>query len=139
MVKEIYVNLVVTDLEQTRAFWESLGFSFNPQFSDEKALCLVMGDNIYAMLILPDFFQTFTTKKIIDSQNEVEVLTAVSVESREKVDELVEKGIAAGGTETREPMDYGWMYNRALADLDGHVWEILFADASQIPVDGVTE
>lgn len=136
MVKQIFVNLSVADLKKTRIFWEEMGFQFNPKFSDEKSLCLILGENIYAMLLKPEFFQTFTAKNIIDAHQSVEVHNAIFVESRAQVDELLEKGIAAGGTELGEAKDHGWMYYRNLQDLDGHVWEIGFGDESQVPAEG---
>lgn len=133
MVKQIFVNLPVRDLEATREFFGKLGFTFNEQFTDENATCMVIGENLYVMLLVESFFQTFTAKEIVDATQRVEVLNALSVESREEVDEFLEKGLAAGGTEPREPQDRGFMYSRALQDLDGHVWEFFYMDMSQMP------
>lgn len=133
MIKQIFVNLPVKDLEKTKEFWLKLGFTFNPQFTDEKAAALVLGDNIFAMLITEPFFKTFIKKEIADSSKTTEVINAVSVESREKVDELVNKAIEAGATSYRDPDDYGWMYNKSFQDLDGHLWEVLYIDIAKAP------
>lgn len=114
-------------------FFTNLGFTFNPQFTDENAACLILGEKIYAMLLVEKFFQTFIRKKISDAKTTTEVLTAIEVESREKVDEIMSLALEAGGDETRDAQDYGWMYTRAFEDLDGHIWELLYTDESQIP------
>jgi uncharacterized protein len=132
MIKQIFVNLVANDLEKTKDFWTKLGFTFNEQFTDEKAASLVLGENIFAMLLRPEFFQTFTSRELIDATKSVEVLNAISVESREQVDEIVAKALAAGGTEPRPGDDHGWMYSRAFADLDGHVWELVHMDMAKL-------
>ncbi len=123
MSRMIFVNLPVNDLPRSRAFWEALGFHFNPQFSNEQGACLVFDENIFAMLLVPSFFQTFTPRPVADGSAATEVITAVSVESREAVDALIEKALANGGNEPRAAQDLGWMYNRAMIDLDGHLWE----------------
>ena len=133
MIKQIFVNLPVNDLKASIDFFTKLGFTFNPQFTDENATCMIIGENMFVMLLVKEFFQTFTAKEIIDAKDSIEVINALSVETREEVDALLEKGLAAGGTEPRAAMDLGWMYNRALADLDGHVWEIVSMDMSQMP------
>lgn len=135
MIKQIFVNLPVKDLEKTKEFWIKLGFSFNPQFTDDKAASLVLGDNIFAMLITEPFFKTFIAKKeIADSSTVTEAIQAVSVESKEKVDELVDGAVAAGATKYKETDDYGWMYSRSFQDLDGHLWEILYINIKKVPV-----
>lgn|SRR3989338_8317729 len=133
MVKQIFVNLPVKDLKKSTEFFSKLGFSFNPKFTDENAACMVINDTIYAMLLIEKFFKTFTKKSISDAKKTTEVLLAISVESREKVDEIMGKGIKAGGKEAREAQDHGWMYGRALEDPDGHIWEIFFMDESKMP------
>ena len=136
MIKQIFVNLPVKDLEKTKEFWIKLGFSFNPQFTDDKAASLVLGDNIFVMLITEPFFKTFIAKKeIADSSTVTEAIQAVSVESKEKVDELVDGAVAAGATKYKETDDYGWMYSRSFQDLDGHLWEILYIDITKVPVN----
>lgn len=124
MSRMIFVNLPVRDLARTRAFFAALGFSFNEQFSDEKAACMVIDDNIFAMLLVLPFFQTFTPRTIADAHQVTEVLTALSAASREAVDTMVDTAVAQGGSEPRPAQDHGWMYSRAFADLDGHIWEI---------------
>lgn len=123
MSRMIFVNLPVNDLPRSRAFWEALGFSFNPQFSNEEGACLVLDDNIFVMLLVPQFFQTFTPRPLADAAQATEVITALSAESREEVDRLVETAVANGGSEPRPAQDHGWIYNRAITDLDGHIWE----------------
>lgn len=135
MVKQIFVNLPVKNLEASKAFWIAAGFSFNPQFTDANAASLILGESIFAMLIVPPFFSTFTSKTIIDSSTSVEVINAISLENKEAVDTLMGKVLAAGGTETRPVQDYGWMYSRAFQDLDGHLWEPLYIDITQAPAN----
>jgi uncharacterized protein len=133
MAKSIYVNLPVRDLEKSKAFFSGLGFKFNPQFTDDKAACLVIGENIFAMLLTEPFFSTFTKKSISDAKQTTEVLIAFDVDSREDVDELVKKAVNAGGSVYRDPDDHGWMYAHSFADLDGHQWEVMYADMSKLP------
>ncbi|MBX2977270.1 MAG: glyoxalase/bleomycin resistance/extradiol dioxygenase family protein [Ignavibacteriaceae bacterium] len=132
-VKSIFVNLPINDVNKTREFWSKLGFSFNEQFSDDKALCLILNDGlIYSMLIKEEFFATFTNRPISD-RSTTQVLTAIEVESREKVDELIKLALDNGGTRYRENTDHGWMYYDTFADIDGNQWEIMFIDKSQLP------
>ncbi len=132
-VKSIYINLPVKELKRTRDFWTNLGFSFKEQFSDDKALCLVLNDGtIYSMLITHEFFSTFTNRPISDVST-TQVLIAIEVDSRDKVDEIVNLALKNGGTRYREPADHSWMYYDSFADLDGHQWEVMFADISQLP------
>ncbi|MBI1191563.1 MAG: glyoxalase/bleomycin resistance/extradiol dioxygenase family protein [Bacteroidetes bacterium] len=132
-IKSIFVNLPVNDLERSRSFWSNLGFGFNKQFSDEKALCLVLSeDRIYAMLITHPFFKTFTNRPIADGTS-TQVLLAIEVESKDRVDEIVQLALENGGTRYREGEDHGWMYYDSFADPDGHQWEIMWSDMSQLP------
>jgi uncharacterized protein len=132
-VKSIYVNLPVKNLEKTREFWTKIGFSFNEQFSDDKALCLVLNEGlIYSMLISHDFFSTFTNRSIADGST-TQVLVAIEVESRELVDQIVKNALENGASRYKESADHGWMYYDSFADLDGHQWEIMFTDPSQLP------
>lgn len=133
MVKDIFVNLPVKDLEKTKEFFAKLGFTFNPQFTNENAASLVLGDHLYAMLLTEEFFKTFTKKTIVDTTNTIEVITALGVESREKVDEILEKAFAAGAAKVNEKYDYGWMYGGSFQDIDGHIWEVAFIDSENIP------
>ena len=132
MAQQIFVNLPVKDLKKAVEFFTKLGFTFNPQFTDENATCMIVGDNIFVMLLVEDFFKTFIKKEICDATKSTEVLLALSAESRETVDEMVSKAIEAGGTEPREPQDHGWMYGRSFEDIDGHIWEILYMDESAL-------
>lgn len=135
MVKQIFVNLPVSDLEKTKEFWTKLGFRFNPQFTDQNAAALVLGENIFAMLILPSFFTRFTKKEIADASKTTEAINALSLESRGDVDKMMEKVLAAGGKETRPLEDYGWMYGRSFEDTDGHQWEIMYMDITKAPAN----
>ncbi|MFU8945194.1 VOC family protein [Mycetocola zhadangensis] len=125
---DIFVNLPITDLEQTRTFYTALGWEINPLFSDENAACIVVDTNIYLMLLTRDFLATFTDKTIIDTTTSVQAMTAFSRESRADVDALMEKGLAAGGTAPRGAQDYGYMYSRDLEDPDGNILEFVYMD-----------
>ena len=126
VAKQIFVNLPVKDLGKTIEFFKKLGFEFNPQFTDENATCMVVNENIFVMLLVEKFFKTFTQKEICDTSKNTEVIIALSTESREKVDQMLENVIKAGGKESRKPQDHGWMYGRSFEDLDGHIWEIIY-------------
>lgn len=131
-INTIFVNLPVKDIAKTRAFWTKLGFSFNEQFSDEKALCLILNEGrIYAMLIAHDFFKTFTNRAIADNST-TQVLLAIQVNSREQVDRIVQLALANGASRYKEPVDHGWMYYDSFADPDGHQWEIMYSDPTKI-------
>lgn len=131
-VKSIFLNLPIKDLKRTRDFWSKLGFSFNEQFSDDKALCLVLNDGlIYSMLVIHELFSTFTNRPIADGTS-TQVLTAVEVDSREQVDKIVNLALENGATRYKECVDHGWMYYDSFADLDGHQWEIMFTDPTQM-------
>ena len=132
MTTKIFVNLPVKELKRSIAFFERLGFRFNPQFTDDTAACIVITDDIYAMLLTHQKFKMFTRKAITDATKSVEVLTALSVESRARVDDLVGKALDAGGTEAGDKQDYGFMYGRSFDDLDGHTWEIIWMDPSHV-------
>jgi predicted lactoylglutathione lyase len=133
MAKNIYVNLPVKDLKNSISFYSALGFSLNEQFTDEKAACIVIGENIYAMLLTEGFFKEFTNKKICDATKSTEVLIAIDVPGRKDVDDMVNKASKAGGSLYREPQDHGWMYQHSFADPDGHQWEVLYIDESSVP------
>ena len=132
MTKQIFVNLPVKDLKKTIEFFTKIGFTFNPKFTDDNATCMIIGENIYAMLLIEKFFKTFIKKEISDATKNTEVLMALSVESKDVVDQMVQKAIDAGGKEPREPQDDGWMYGRGFEDLDGHLWEIFYMDESKM-------
>ncbi|OWW19613.1 VOC family protein [Noviherbaspirillum denitrificans] len=125
MNKQIFVNLPVKDLERTKAFFGALGYSFNAQFTNDKAACMVVSEEIYVMLLTEPFFQGFTGKAIADAHKVTEVLLCLSCDSRAEVDDLVAKAIAAGGKAPREPQDHGFMYGHGFEDLDGHIWELV--------------
>jgi predicted lactoylglutathione lyase len=128
----IFPNLPVKDLERATTFYTQLGFEKNPQFSDENASSIVISDTIVVMLLRHEYFSTFTKKTIADSTAQTEVLLGLSADSKEDVDTLVGKAIAAGGSEPRETQDLGFMYGRAFEDLDGHTWEVFYMDPSAI-------
>lgn len=128
MINQIFVNLPVRDLDKTVAFFTALGFTFNPQFTDKNATCMIIGENIFAMLLVEKYFQSFIKKPVSDARKSTEVLLALPLESRKKVDEMMAKVITAGGKEAREVQDMGWMYNRSFEDLDGHIWEVFHMD-----------
>ena len=128
----IFVNLAVNDLEASKKFFTELGYSINPRFSDETAASVVISDTIFAMLLTRQKYADFTKKEIVDATKSSEVLLALSAESREKVDELVEKAVAAGGSVTGETQDHGFMYGRAFDDLDGHTWEVVWMDPAAV-------
>ena len=134
MTTQIFVNLPVKDLNKTIVFFTKLGFKFNPQFTDENATCMIIGDSIFAMLLVEKFFKTFIPDKdISDAKKNTEVLLALSIESRAKVDQMMANVINAGGKEPRKSQDHGWMYGRAFEDLDGHIWEIFHMDMAAMP------
>lgn len=135
MKTKIFLNLPVKDLNRSIAFFTQLGFSFNPKFTDEKATCLIIGENINAMLLVEEFYKTFTNKEICDTATASEVIISISVETRKEADEMIEKVVKAGGLDIKT-QDYGWMYQRNFLDLDGHHWEVFFMDESQIPQMG---
>lgn len=128
MSRQIYVNLPVKDLNKSVAFFTRLGFKFNPQFTDENATCMIVGENIFVMLLVEKFFQTFTSKPVTDARKNTEVLIGLSCASRAEVDELVRSALAAGGTAPREPQDLGFMYGHDFEDLDGHIWEPFYME-----------
>ncbi|HSC80741.1 MAG TPA: VOC family protein [Chitinolyticbacter sp.] len=133
MSRQIFVNLPVRDLPRTQSFFAALGFSYNPQFTNEQAACMVISDDIYVMLLVEDFFKTFISKPLVDAREATEVLVCLSCDSRAEVDSFVAKALAAGGKIPRPPQDYGFMYSHAFEDLDGHIWELAYMDMSQAP------
>lgn len=135
VVTKIFVNLPVKDLNNTIDFFTKLGFKFNPQFTDENATCMIVGEDIFVMLLVEKFFKTFTKKEICDTSKDTEMIVALSVESREKVDQMINKAQESGGKETREPQDHGWMYGRSFEDINKHLWEIIYMDESVVKND----
>ena len=132
MISKIFVNLPVMDLDKSMTFFKSVGFSFNPQFTDKTAACMVMSDDIYAMLLTHEKVKEFTKKQIADAHKTLEVLTALAVESKAKVNEVTDKAIKAGGTEAYSPKDYGFMFTRSFEDPDGHIWEVFWMDPATV-------
>ena len=132
MAKQIFINLPVKDLNRSKEFFTALGFSINPQFTDDKAACVVIGGNIFAMLLTEPFFKTFTRKEIADASKTTEVLIALDAESREAVDDMVRRAVDAGGSLYADPQDHGWMYQHSFADPDGHQWEVAYMDEAAL-------
>jgi len=128
----IFVNLAVADLQRSMAFFSSLGFQFNPQFTDDKAACMIVSDKASVMLLAEPFFRTFTRREPCDTATHSEGLFALSCQSRAEVDELVTKAVAAGGTHAMDKMDHGFMYAWSFYDLDGHHWEVIWMDPSHV-------
>lgn len=133
MPKQIFVNLPIADMQNSQAFFKSLGFSFNPQFTNDQGACMVVSDDIYVMLLVTDFFQTFTGKPVADANKSTEVLIALSCDSRAEVDDLVARALAAGGSAPRQPQDHGFMYAHGFEDLDGHIWELVYMVPGEMP------
>jgi predicted lactoylglutathione lyase len=133
MATKIFVNLPVKDLNKSKDFFTNIGFTINPQFTDDTAACVVISEDIYAMILTHAKFKEFTKKQIADATQTTEVLTCLTTESKDKVNEMVDKAIAAGGTEARDPMDYGFMFARSFNDLDGHIWEVMWMDMNAAP------
>jgi len=128
MPTQIYVNLPVKDLDRSVGFFRQLGYGFDPKFTDDNATCMIVGENIFVMLLVEKFFQTFTSKVIADASRTTEAIVCLSADSRAAVDALVDKALAAGGTASGEVQDHGWMYGRSFQDLDGHLWEVVHMD-----------
>lgn len=126
------MNLPVKDLNETVDFFTKLGFAFNPQFTDENATCMIVNNDIFVMLLVEKFFKTFTKKELCDTTKDTEVIVALSTESREKVDQMINKVIEAGGKEHRKPQDHGWMYGRSFEDINGHLWEVIYMDKNAL-------
>jgi predicted lactoylglutathione lyase len=131
-VKQIYVNLPVKDLNKSVDFFTKVGFEFNTQFTDENATCMVVGENIFVMLLVENYFKTFIKKEIADATKNTEVIVAVSAESRVQVDEIVNKALAAGGKPSNDPIDHGFMYGWSFQDIDGHLWELMYMEESSV-------
>lgn len=131
--KMTFINLPVSDLKATMDFFSGLGFSFNPMFTGETAAAMVINETTVAMLLIHEHFSQFTRKSISDARTQTEVLIALQLESREAVDTMVAQAISLGGKRYAEPADYGWMYQHSFEDLDGHQWEVMYADLSKLP------
>ncbi|MEO7560669.1 MAG: VOC family protein [Nitrosospira sp.] len=131
MVKKIFVNLPVSNLKKSVAFFTQLGFTFNAQFTDETATCMIVSEDIFVMLLTREKFETFTPKEICDATKSTEVLVCLSCESRDEVDDMVRKAVAAGGATPMDSGDYGFMYQHGFEDLDGHLWELIYMEPSE--------
>ncbi len=133
METQIFVNLPVKDLDRSIDFFTKLGYTFNKQFTNEKATCMVIGKDIFVMLLVESFFKTFIKTEIADATKTTEALICLSAESKSAVDEMIKKAVDAGATTYNEPQDQGFMYGHGYQDLDGHIWEIMWMDMSAVP------
>ena len=132
MATKIFVNLPVKDLKKSMEFFRKLGYTFNAQFTDETAACMVIADDIFAMLLTEAKFKGFTPNAICDARKSTEMLVALSCDTRDQVDETVRNAVAAGGNTYNKPQDHGFMYGHGFQDLDGHIWEVFFMEPSAI-------
>ena len=135
MATQLFLNLPVKDLNRSVEFFTALGFSFNPDFTDENATCMIVNDGAYVMLLVEGYFKTFISKGIADTGSAAEAIVAFSVDSRDAVDDAMRKALAAGGTPSQEAQDYGFMYNHSFQDLDGHLWEVFWMDPAGPPAE----
>jgi predicted lactoylglutathione lyase len=133
MAKQVFINLPVNDLQKSIAFYEAIGFTNNPQFTDETAACMIWSDSIYIMLLTHEKLKQFTSKTIVDAKTSVEVSISLSLENNEEVNTFADKALKTGGAEPSEPQDYGFMYQRGLEDPDGHHLEAFYMDMSKFP------
>ena len=133
MAKQVFINLAVKDLQKSMDFYTALGFTNNPQFSDETGKCMVWSENIFVMIMTHEKFAGFATKPIADTKTKLAGLFSLSVDSVDEVNNIVTNGLKAGGKETNEPKDYGFMQQRSFEDLDGHLWEVLYMDVTKFP------
>ena len=132
MPSKIFVNLPVKDLDKSKAFFGKLGYTFNAQFTDETAACMVISDDIYSMLLTEAKFKEFSKKPMADAHKTTEVMIALSMDSKDEVNRVVDAALKAGGSEARDPHDYGFMFLRSFSDLDGHTWEIFWMDSKHV-------
>ena len=139
MKRKMFLNVAVADLDRSVQFFTRLGFSFDPNFTDEKATCMNVGEDSYVMLLVRDFFSTFTTRQLVDPTASTEAIVAIAVEDRAAVDSLADTAFAAGAGRSNEAQDHGFMYQRSFADLDGHLWEVFWMDPAGIPGQPVRE
>jgi predicted lactoylglutathione lyase len=131
-VNQIFVNLPVQDLQKSIEFFTALGFSFNPQFTDDTATCMIIGENIFVMLLTHEKFMDFSPHPITDAHKTTQVLVALSLAERAQVDAIVHKAVSAGGRTYKQPQDHGFMYSHSFQDLDGHVWEPFWMDPQAV-------
>lgn len=128
----MFANLPVKDLQKSIEFFTKLGFTFNPQFTDENATCMIVGEDAYVMLLTEEFFKRFTKKELVDASTATEMIIAISADSKEEVDKLVNTALAAGGKVSNELSDQEFMYTWSFQDLDNHLWEVLYMDPNSI-------
>ena len=133
MTKQIFINLAVSDVQKSMDFYTALGFTNNPQFSDDSGKCMVWSENIFLMILSHEKFSSFTSKEIADTKSKIAGLYSLSLENIDEVNNMMESGLKAGGIEPNEARDYGFMFQRTIEDFDGHTWEIFFMDMSKFP------
>ena len=136
MVKQIFINLPVDDLQASIRFFTQLGFRFDPNFTDDTATCMLVTDDIMVMLLNREKFQGFSPNPISDAKQQTEVMIALAMDDRGEVDDLVARAVEAGGSTYSEPQDHGFMYGHGFQDLDGHVWEVFYMDQAALPAEG---
>ncbi len=139
MARQIFINLAVKDLQKSMDFYTALGFSNNPQFSDETAKCMVWSEHIFVMIMTHEKFASFATKPIADTKSGLAGLFSLSLESVEEVNSMMSNGLEAGGVEPHELRDYGFMVQRTIEDFDGHTWEIFFMDITKFPTEQASQ
>jgi predicted lactoylglutathione lyase len=135
MAKKIFINLPVADLQKAMTFYTAIGFTNNPQFTDETAACMVLTEEIYVMLLSHPKFRDFTKKEIANAFTTASVINSLSVDSVEEVNTMIDRALNAGGKESNEPKDYGFMQQRSFEDLDGHLWEVFYMDVTKFPAE----
>lgn len=135
MAKQIFINVAVKDVQKSMDFYTAMGFTNNPQFSDDSGKCMVWSDAIFLMILSHEKFSNFTTKPIADTKSTIAGLFSLSLDSFEDVNQMVDNGLKAGGIEPTEMRDYGFMKQRTIEDFDGHTWEIFFMDMSKFPTE----
>jgi len=133
MAKQIFINLAVKDLQKSMDFYTALGFTNNPQFSDETGKCMVWSENIFVMIMTHEKFASFATKPLVDTKLNLAAVFSLSVDSLDEVNNIMTNGLNAGGTEPVEMKDYGFMQQRTIEDFDGHTWEIFYMDITKFP------
>jgi uncharacterized protein len=132
-MKQVFINVVVNDLEKSMQFYSGMGFANNPQFSDDTAKCMVWSEHIYVMILTHEKFKSFTAKPIADTKSNIAGLFSLAVDSLDTVNQIMNSALAAGGTEPNEMRDYGFMQQRTIEDPDGHTWEVFYMDISKFP------
>ncbi len=138
MAKQIFINLAVKDLQKSMDFYTALGFTNNPQFSDDTGKCMVWSENIFVMILTHQKFTAFATKPLADTKSNLAGLFSLSMDSIDEVNKLMNNGLNAGGTEPNEMRDYGFMKQRTIEDFDGHTWEVFFMDITKFPTEQIT-